>query len=68
VIALSKPTRPKVIARRRHRYEKLWKLRMKYARATSETERQRIFEKARKISPELTWEQFLTPLRARGLL
>jgi hypothetical protein len=41
---------------------------MKYARATSETERQRIFEKARKISPELTWEQFLTPLRARGLL
>ncbi len=65
---MSKPTHPKVIARRRHRYEKLWKLRMKYAQATSEAERERIFEKARKVSPELTWEQFITPLQARGLL
>ncbi len=65
---MSKPTHPKVIARRRHRYEKLWKLRMKYAQATSEAERERIFEKARKVSPELSREQFVAPLQARGLL
>jgi hypothetical protein len=65
---VSKPTHPKVIARRRHRYEKLWKLRMKYAQATSEAERERIFEKARKVSPGLSREQFVAPLQARGLL
>ncbi|MFN3468035.1 MAG: DUF6800 family protein [Candidatus Brocadiales bacterium] len=65
---MSKPTHPKVIARRRHRREKLVKLRRKYAAATTEAERQRIFEKACKIAPTLTWEQFIAPLRARGLL
>nr|BAL57739.1 hypothetical protein HGMM_F52D02C18 [uncultured Acetothermia bacterium]BAL59067.1 hypothetical protein HGMM_OP3C222 [Candidatus Acetothermum autotrophicum] len=65
---MSKPTHPKVIARRRHRREKLWKLRIKYARATSEAERQRILEKAFKVAPTLTREEFLTPLQARGLL
>lgn len=65
---MSKPTHPKVIARRRHRREKLWKLRLKYARATSEAERQRILEKAFKVAPTITREQFLEPLHTRGLL
>lgn len=65
---MSKPTHPKVIARRRHRREKLWKLRHKYAQATSETERQRILEKAFKVAPTIPREQFLEPLRARGML
>lgn len=65
---MSKPTHPKVIARRRHRREKLWKLRLKYARASSEAERRRILEKAFKVAPTITEEQFLEPLRVRGLL
>jgi hypothetical protein len=65
---MSKPTHPKVIARRRHRREKLRKLRQKYAAATSEQERQRILEKAFKVAPTITREQFLAPLQARGLL
>lgn len=65
---MSKPTHPKAIARRRHRYQKLWKLRMKYAQATSEAERERLFEKASKVSPGLSREQFVAPLRARRLL
>ncbi len=65
---MSKPTHPKAIARRRHRREKLWKLRRRFLAVQSEAERQRIFEKARRVAPTLTWEQFTEPLRARGLL
>ncbi len=56
---MSKPTHPKAIARRRHRREKLRKLRMKYAQATSETERQRLLEKALRVSPGMSREEFL---------
>lgn len=65
---MGKPTHPKVIVRQRHRYQKLWKLRMKYAQVTSEVERERLFEKASKVSPGLSREQFVTPLCARGMI
>jgi hypothetical protein len=65
---MSKPTHIRVVRRRQHRREKLWKLRRAYAAASSEAERQRIFERACKIAPGLSREQFVAPLQARGLL
>jgi len=56
------------VRRRQHRREKLWKLRRAYAAASSEAERQRIFERACTIAPGLSREQFVAPLQARGLL
>jgi hypothetical protein len=43
--------RDRELARRRHRRAKLKKLRAKYRAAQNDTERQRIIEKVRKISP-----------------
>lgn len=49
--------------RRRHRREKIRKLREKYLKAQSDEERKRIIEKALKVNPYITEEEFLAPIR-----
>jgi len=51
------------IRRRRKRREKLAKLRRRYAAAKTEAERAKVFEKALRISPTITREEFLAPLQ-----
>ncbi len=48
--------RTRELARRRHRREKLKKLRQKFRAAKSDAERQAIIEKVRKISPFVNLE------------
>jgi hypothetical protein len=55
--------RQREIHRRRVRKEKLQKLRQRYAGTTSSAEKTRILEKLKKISPWMTKEEFLAPLR-----
>ncbi|GIW48106.1 MAG: hypothetical protein KatS3mg078_1983 [Deltaproteobacteria bacterium] len=57
--AMGKPSRYKEIHRRRVRREKLRLLRKRYLNATSDEERQRIFEKVKRVSPGLSLEEFL---------
>ncbi|MDR5693808.1 MAG: hypothetical protein QN198_00130 [Armatimonadota bacterium] len=54
--------RDRELRRRRHRKEKLRKLRKKYTSAQSEAERQAIWAKVQKIAPWLTLQEFLAPL------
>ena len=49
--------RTREMARRRSRRVKLKKLRAKYAKAESKSEKVAIFAKARKISPFVTFEE-----------
>jgi len=49
--------------RRRHRKWKIKKLREKYLKAQSEEERKKIIEKALKVNPYITVEQFLEPIK-----
>ncbi|MEN3043709.1 MAG: DUF6800 family protein [Candidatus Hydrothermales bacterium] len=52
--------------RKRHRKWKIKKLREKYLKAESEEERKKIIEKALRVNPYITVEQFLKPIE--GLL
>lgn len=54
--------RDRELRRRRHRKEKLRKLRRKYVAAQSEEERRAIWAKVQRIAPWLTLEQFLAPV------
>ncbi len=53
---MSRTERGRELARRRSRKAKLAKLRSKYAAAKTDTERQEIFAKARKVSPFVEME------------
>jgi hypothetical protein len=52
----------KVIRRRRHRREKLRKLRQRYLAASTAEEREKILEKVFRVAPTVTREQFLASL------
>jgi hypothetical protein len=52
----------KVIRRRRHRREKLRKLRRRYLAASTPEEREQILEKVFRVAPTVTREQFLASL------
>jgi hypothetical protein len=49
--------RTRELRRRRTRKEKLKKLRAKFAKAANETEKKLILEKARRVSPLVTFEE-----------
>ncbi len=51
------------IHRRRVRREKLKKLREKYKSAQTEEEKKKIIEKMKKITPWLSEEEFLAPIK-----
>ncbi|HSB76863.1 MAG TPA: DUF6800 family protein [Terriglobales bacterium] len=55
---MSTPSRRSELRRRRARKEKVSLLRKRYSAASSESERNRILEKARKVAPTLAPEQF----------
>ena len=61
---MPKPERQKELARRRHRKQKLAKLRVKYARTESTEEKDAIFAKARRVSPFVERETFDEPAGA----
>jgi len=54
------------IQRRRARRQKLDKLRKRYTEARSDADRATIVAKARKVSPQITEEQFMAPIPAAG--
>jgi hypothetical protein len=60
---MSKPTHIKTIEKRRKRRAKLKKLREKYLLAKTKEEKEKILEKVRKITPWLSEEEFLAPLK-----
>ena len=61
---MPKPERQKELARRRHRKQKLRKLRVKYTAADSAEEKDAIFAKARRVSPFVERETFDEPAAA----
>jgi hypothetical protein len=63
---MSAPSRRPEIRRRQTRKDKISKLRRRYAKAGSDADRQKIFEKARALSPLLTLEQFTQPQAAKA--
>ena len=52
-----------LINKRRTRHEKITKLRRRYAAARSDAERNAFVAKARQVSPQMTVEEFLAPMR-----
>jgi hypothetical protein len=51
-----------IIQRRRTRRQKLDKLRRRYGKARSDTERTAILAKARQVSPQISEQEFLQPI------
>jgi hypothetical protein len=56
---MSAPSRRPEIRRRQTRKAKIDKLRRRYAEAHNDADRQKCFEKARVLSPQLKLEQFI---------
>lgn len=52
------------IQKRRGRRQRLDKLRKRYGAARSDTDRASILAQARQVSPQMTEEEFLGPIRA----
>ncbi|HEY6935855.1 MAG TPA: DUF6800 family protein [Terriglobales bacterium] len=55
---MSTPSRRSELRRRRARKEKVSLLRKRYGAANSESDRNRILEKVKKVAPTITSEQF----------
>ena len=55
-----------IIQKRRARRQRLDKLRKRYTAARSDSERAAIIAKARQVSPQITEDQFLEPIRPGG--
>ncbi|HLK33984.1 MAG TPA: DUF6800 family protein [Terriglobales bacterium] len=55
---MSTPSRNSELRRRRARKEKVLLLRKRYTAASSESERNRILEKIKKVAPTMTADQF----------
>ena len=53
------------LKRRRKRREKIVKLRKKYLMAQTEEERRKIIEKALRVNPFITEEEFLRPIKEK---
>ncbi len=63
---MSAPSRRPEIRRRRTRKHSIHALRRRYAAAKSESERQQVFARAQRLSPQLTVEEFTAPLQPRS--
>jgi len=61
---MTTPSRKSEIRRRRTRKEKIAWLRKRYAAASSQSDRSRLVEKLRRISPTFSMEEFLKPIQA----
>ena len=59
---MTAPSRSYEIRRRRTRKDKIEKLRMRFRKAGSSSEKDDIFEKVKQLSPTITREQFEAPL------
>jgi hypothetical protein len=55
---MSTPSRRSELRRRRARQEKVSLLRKRYSAATSESDRNRILAKVKKVAPTITGDQF----------
>jgi hypothetical protein len=55
---MSTPSRRSELRRRRARQEKVTLLRKRYAAASSESDRNRILDKVKKVAPTLTPDEF----------
>ncbi len=60
---MTAPSRDSEIRRRRARKDKIAKLRLRYRKAASSTEKDDIFEKVKSMSPSITRAQFEAPLQ-----
>lgn len=63
---MSTPSRRSELRRRRARQEKVTLLRKRFAAATSESDRNRILEKVKKVAPTLTPDQFTKTATAKA--
>ncbi|MGZ4838319.1 MAG: DUF6800 family protein [Terriglobales bacterium] len=63
---MSAPSRRPEIRRRRTRKEKIFSLRRRYAAAKSDSEREQLFARVKRLSPAITLEEFTAPLQARA--
>ncbi|AGY58137.1 DUF6800 family protein [Gloeobacter kilaueensis] len=63
-MSFKKIERTKELGRRRHRKHKLAKLRARYLAAKSEAERKDLFNRAARVSPRLSIEEFANPSTA----
>jgi hypothetical protein len=63
---MSAPSRRPEIRRRRVRKVKISKLRSRYAKAGSDADRQKFFDKAKVLAPQLTREEFTKPLEPKA--
>ena len=59
---MTAPSRDAEIRRRRARKDKIAKLRLRYRKASSSSDKDAIFEKVKGMSPSITREQFEAPL------
>jgi hypothetical protein len=62
---MSGPSRRPEIRRRRTRKQKIAKLRSRYAKASSQPERDRVLEKMRLLSPKMTPDQLTQHPKAK---
>ncbi len=62
---MSGSSRKPEIRRRRTRKEKIARLRRRYAATKSEADRKKILEKAQRVAPTLSAEQFLKPVESK---
>ena len=63
---MTAPSRGYEIRRRRARKDKIEKLRLRYRKAGSSSEKDTIFEKVKILSPTITREQFEAPLNKKS--
>lgn len=63
---MSAPSRRPEIRRRRTRKAKIAKLRTRYAKAGSQSDRERVIEKVRLLSPNMTSEQLTEHPKAKA--
>ena len=63
---MSAPSRRPEIRRRQTRKAKISKLRSRYTKAGSEDDRNKVFEKAKALSPQLTLDQFTKPIKSQA--
>ncbi|MFB3917888.1 MAG: DUF6800 family protein [Terriglobales bacterium] len=63
---MSAPSRRPEIRRRRTRKQKIAKLRTRYAKATSQSDRDRVIQKVRLLSPTMTPEQLTEHPQAKA--
>lgn len=63
---MTAPSRGFEIRRRRARKDKIQKLRLRFRKAGSSSEKDAIFEKVKSLSPTITREQFEAPLNKKS--